>query len=95
MNEKKSAGLGEIWNWKITAACALFLLFVATLAISFGPIHLGFGDIVKTLVGMNGLEGQDRTVLIDLRLPRMILAALVGAAPVSYTHLTLPTTSRV
>lgn len=80
MNEKKSAGLGEIWNWKITAACALFLLFVATLAISFGPIHLGFGDIVKTLVRMNGLEGQDRTVLIDLRLPRMILAALVGAA---------------
>jgi len=80
MKVQKSAALGEIWNWKITAACALFLIFVATLGISFGPIHLGFVDIVKTLAGMNGLEGQNRTVLIDLRLPRMILAALVGAA---------------
>ena len=75
-----SSGIGQIWNWKITAACALILLFVSTLAISFGPIHLGFVDIVKTLLGAGGLSGQDRTVLIDLRLPRMILAALVGAA---------------
>ena len=80
MKKSKNVGIGEIWNWKITASCALFLLFVATLAISFGPIHLGFIDIVKTLVGMDGLQGQDRTVLIDLRLPRAILAALVGAA---------------
>jgi len=79
-NETKGAGIGQIWNWKITAACALFLFLVGMLAISFGPIHLGFIDIFKTLVGVHGLEGQDRTVLIDLRLPRMILAALVGAA---------------
>ncbi len=79
-NKSKSPGIGQIWNWKITAACALILLFVCTLAISFGPIHLGFVDIVKTLLGAGGLSGQDRTVLIDLRLPRMILAALVGAA---------------
>ena len=79
-NETKGAGIGQIWNWKITAACALFLFLVGMLAISFGPIHLGFIDILKTLVGAHGLEGQDRTVLIDLRLPRMILAGLVGAA---------------
>ena len=80
LNDSKSPGIGQIWNWKITAACALILLFVCTLAISFGPIHLGFVNIVKTLLGTGGLSGQDRTVLIDLRLPRMILAALVGAA---------------
>jgi iron complex transport system permease protein len=80
MKNSKSAGIGEIWNWKITAACAFILLIVGTLAISFGPIHLAFGDIVKTLLGGNGLHGQDRTVLMDLRLPRMILAALVGSA---------------
>ncbi|MEI6038774.1 MAG: iron ABC transporter permease [Actinomycetes bacterium] len=76
----KSVGIGQIWNWKITAACAFILLAVALLAISFGPIHLRFIDIVKTLFGFHGLEGQNRTVLLDLRLPRMILAALVGAA---------------
>lgn len=80
MNEKKQASIGQIWNWKITFACALFLVLVSILAISFGPIHLGFIDIVKTLIGMDGLQGQDRTVLLDLRLPRMLLAALVGCA---------------
>jgi len=80
MSKNRSAGIGEIWNWKITAACAFILVIVGTLAISFGPIHLAFGDIVKTLFGGDGLKGQDRTVLMDLRLPRMILAALVGSA---------------
>jgi iron complex transport system permease protein len=79
-NKNEGVGIGQIWNWQITAACALILIAVAFLAISFGPIHLGFLDIIKTLLGMNGLEGQQRTVLLDLRLPRMILAALVGAA---------------
>ena len=80
LKKDKSVGIGQIWNWKITAACAFILFAVALLAISFGPIHLGFIDIVKTLFGFHGLEGQNRTVLLDLRLPRMFLAALVGAA---------------
>ena len=78
--KNESVGIGQIWNWKITAACALILVLVGVLAISFGPIHLGFLEITKTLLGMDGLHGQERTVLLDLRLPRMILAALVGAA---------------
>jgi iron complex transport system permease protein len=80
MKSEVNTGIGEIWNWRVTAACACLLLVVAALGISFGPIHLSFINIMKTLLGVQGLEGQDRTVLIDLRLPRMILAALVGAA---------------
>ncbi len=74
-------GISPIWNWRTTFICAALLLLVGLLAISFGPIHLRFGEIIKTLLGMDGgLSGQDRTVLIDLRLPRALLAALVGAA---------------
>jgi iron complex transport system permease protein len=85
MKKLKSKGeesaLAPIWNWKITAFSAALLFFVGILAISFGPVSLGFQDILRTLFGLpGGLTGQDRTLLIDLRLPRALLAALVGAA---------------
>jgi iron complex transport system permease protein len=85
MKKLKSKGeeslLAPIWNWKITALSAALLFFVGILAISFGPVSLGFQEIIRTLFGLpGGLTGQDRTLLIDLRLPRALLAALVGAA---------------
>jgi iron complex transport system permease protein len=80
-NQREVAGIAPIWNWKITSLCAAFLLLVGIAAISFGPIQISFGSIIKTLFGFKGgLSGQDRTVLLDLRLPRALLAALVGAA---------------
>ncbi len=76
-----SSGISPIWNWRITALCGALLLVVGLAAISFGPINLSFIHIIKTLARLpGGLSGQDKTVLIDLRLPRAILAALVGAA---------------
>ncbi len=71
----------HIWHWRYAAlaSCALFL--ASLVAISFGPIHLPFFGAMKTLLGLpGGLHGQERTVLLDLRLPRILLAALVGAA---------------
>ncbi len=82
-NKSKSeeSGLAPIWNWRITAFAAALLLFVGILAISFGPVSLSFQEIIRTLLGLpGGLTGQDRTLLIDLRLPRALLAAIVGAA---------------
>ena len=80
-NQRKVSEIAPIWNWKITSLCAALLLVVGIAAISFGPIQLSFGSIIKTLFGVQGgLTGQDRTVLLDLRLPRALLAALVGAA---------------
>lgn len=74
-------GIHPMWNWKITAGAALLVLLVGLAAISFGPINLNFLKILKTLLSLHGgLSGQDRTVLVDLRLPRAILAAIVGAA---------------
>jgi len=79
--QREVSEIPPIWNWKITSLCAAFLLLVGIAAISFGPIQLSFGSIIKTLFGFKGgLSGQDRTVLLDLRLPRALLAALVGAA---------------
>jgi iron complex transport system permease protein len=77
----KPHGITPMWNWKITATSAALVILVGLAAISFGPINLSFAKILKSLLGFHGgLSGQDRTVLIDLRLPRALLAALVGAA---------------
>ena len=70
-----------MWSWKITASSAVILIVVALLAISFGPVELSFPKIIQTLLGLpGGFTGQERTLLLDLRLPRVILAGLVGAA---------------
>lgn len=60
---------------------SFILLFISLIAISFGPIKLPFTSILKTILNLPGsLEGSDRTVLIDIRLPRVLLALLVGSA---------------
>ena len=70
-----------MWRWQITASAAAALLIACLLAVSFGPVNLNFGSIIRTLLGLpNGLENQDRTLLLELRLPRVVLGALVGAA---------------
>jgi hypothetical protein len=34
--------ISKIWNWRITALCAVILLVVAIAAVSFGPISINF-----------------------------------------------------
>jgi len=71
----------RIWHWRSTALVTAVLLTVGLLAVSFGPVNLDFAKIVKTLLGMDGgLSSLDRTLLLEIRLPRVALAALVGAA---------------
>ncbi len=71
----------QVWHWRYAAFASLTLFLACLVAISFGPIHLPFFGAMKTLLGLpGGLAGQERTVLLDLRLPRILLAALVGAA---------------
>lgn len=73
--------IDRVWRWQITASAAAALLIASLLAVSFGPVNLNFGSIIRTLLGLpNSLENQDRTLLLELRLPRVVLGALVGAA---------------
>ena len=79
--EAQAQSIDSMWSWKLNVGAAFVVLLVGFAAISFGPIHLNFLRILRTLLGIHGgLSGQDRTVLMDLRLPRALLAALVGGA---------------
>jgi iron complex transport system permease protein len=77
----KKNQIDHVWRWQITASAAVALLIACLLGVGFGPVNLNFGSIIRTLLGLpNGLENQDRTLLLELRLPRVVLGALVGAA---------------
>jgi iron complex transport system permease protein len=70
-----------IWNFRITLISTLVLVLVVILAISTGPVALNFQEIIRTLLNMEGgLQGRERTLLLEIRLPRVALGALVGAA---------------
>jgi len=77
----KKSQIDRVWRWQITASAAAALLIACLLGVGFGPVNLDFGSIIRTLLGLpNGLENEDRTLLLELRLPRVVLGALVGAA---------------
>ncbi len=60
------------------ALLALAALAALALSISFGASGLGPGDLWRTLTGE--ADPATRTILLQLRLPRAALAALVGGA---------------
>lgn len=64
------------FKYHIVGFAAFLLLFWASL--SFGSAHLSFDQVFQILLG----EGSpvERTILFEIRLPRILLAILVGAS---------------
>ncbi len=61
------------------AALALLVLVAALAAVCLGPLRLGPGVLWQAATGrFSELAAVDRSVLLDLRLPRALGAALVG-----------------
>ncbi|MDF2567437.1 MAG: putative ferrichrome transporter, permease protein FhuG [Oscillospiraceae bacterium] len=67
-------------NRFLTVTIILFLLIVATFIISLniGSLSIGFGDVIKTLIGEGKKSHQ--MAIFNIRLPRIIIALLVGTA---------------
>lgn len=57
---------------------ALALLVAASLA--FGDVPLGWSELYRVLARTGQAQMQSETIVWDLRLPRVLLAALVGVA---------------
>jgi iron complex transport system permease protein len=76
-----SKEIDRIWHWRTTLFVGVLLAVVMLLGVSFGPISLDFMKIVRTLLGLSGgLQDEEKILFLQLRLPRVFLAALVGAA---------------
>ncbi len=66
----------------ITASSLLILLlgFAMVLGISIGSTDSGIKDVFKNLMGIKEPESMLYTIIWQIRFPRVLLAALVGAA---------------
>ncbi|OZI13349.1 iron ABC transporter permease [Bacillaceae bacterium SAS-127] len=61
----------------VIGACFILIIFTFFLSLNIGVMVVSSTSVLKTLVGL-GTE-QDKMVLFDFRLPRMILSMLIGA----------------
>lgn len=56
------------------------VVVAVALGLAMGPVRLGVVDVARTLVGLpTGLSDQERAIVVDIRLPRVVLGLLVGA----------------
>jgi cobalamin transport system permease protein len=74
-------GVAPMWAF----AAAGFLVVALAVGLVVGPVHIGIGDIVRSLAArlhVPGVESPlsptDEAIVWDLRLPRVLLGALVG-----------------
>ncbi|MGH8585474.1 MAG: iron chelate uptake ABC transporter family permease subunit, partial [Gammaproteobacteria bacterium] len=74
------------WAARLVAALGLGLGVIVLLAVGTGAVPIAPAKILAILVDPIGLglpivySDLERTVLLDLRLPRVLLGCLVGAA---------------
>jgi iron complex transport system permease protein len=78
----RARGLSPLW------ACSAVAFLVASLIIGVlvGPVHLGVGEVMESAAARlhipgfsSSLSATDEAILWEIRVPRVVLAALVGA----------------
>lgn len=59
---------------------AVLSIFVIILSLSWSSVRIPFDDVVRILAGQEVTQGSRKTIVMDIRLPRVITAMLVGMA---------------
>lgn len=63
----------------VLSLLTVLLVTVSILALSIGSVSVPISSVVGALTGSEGVPETDRTILLVIRLPRVLLAILVGA----------------
>lgn len=63
----------------VLGSLATLLVMIAVFALATGPSHVGMSEVVGLMLGGEG-DAAVRDILLGVRLPRVILGVLVGAA---------------
>ena len=62
---------------RLLAILTLLLPLACAAGLATGAVGLGLGDVLAAIVGQS--EGRTATIVMDIRLPRVLLAAIMGA----------------
>ncbi len=65
-------------RWFVFLITIVFLLLIMTVAIGLGSVPISLTDVLKALIQQG--EEINQTIVWELRLPRVVLALLVGSA---------------
>ena len=69
---------------QISALMLLIFLVVCIVSLSLGSVHIGFIEVLKSLIGSStgesSLSSQEELIIFSVRLPRIIFAGVVGAS---------------
>jgi iron complex transport system permease protein len=69
---------------QISALMLLIFLGVCIVSLSLGSVHIGFIEVLRSLVnsftGESSLSYQEELIIFSVRLPRIIFAGVVGAS---------------
>ena len=57
----------------------IFLILIALFSIRFGSVNFPFGDIIKALFIKSEENQIISSILWDIRIPRILIALMVGA----------------
>jgi iron complex transport system permease protein len=62
----------------MTVSLGLLLVLVIMAGLSIGSASVSPGNVLGALTGQSGVPDTDRTIVMELRLPRVLLAVIVG-----------------
>lgn len=65
--------------YSVLTLLSFLLLLVFITGLSIGSVPVSIADIVGAVTGTKTTSGAVRTIVLDIRLPRLLLAILVGA----------------
>ncbi|WP_268885218.1 iron chelate uptake ABC transporter family permease subunit [Agrobacterium vitis] len=65
---------------RLLLALMLLLTFLMAASLAFGDVSLGWQELYDVLMGTGRAQLQSEMIVWDLRLPRLLLALLVGVA---------------
>jgi iron complex transport system permease protein len=57
----------------------VLLLIIAVIGLSVGSVSISFSDVVNSFVNPTVVDAVNQTIILDIRLPRLLLAMIVGA----------------
>ncbi|MCR8678760.1 MULTISPECIES: FecCD family ABC transporter permease [Campylobacter] len=64
--------------WRTNLFFIALCIFLVIYSLSVGGADISFGDILKLFSDPNSIDEAKKTILLEIRLPRLIMALLIG-----------------
>jgi len=64
--------------WKTYSGITIFIIIVAFLSLKIGTVNISSKDIFRSFLGEKMRDESMKSIIIDVRLPRIIMAVLIG-----------------